>query len=155
MKLTYFFIYFSFSSSFLKFNDSFLLFKVTKKSVTDFYFQLDKNVAFGAEGGASSKVELKDVKAETLTHNAPGFAAASGKDASKDIQSEVLTDIAKVAAESSNTAASVAVPDPVPATTENKQPSEELQIKQHFKRSGDALAAARERYLARKKAKEY
>lgn len=136
-----------------------MLLKVTKKSVTDFYFQLDKNVAFGAQGAAASgKAALKDIEAETLTRNAQGAVVASGKDALEDIQSEVFTDTVSVAAECSNAGASVAAEcsntGVFSANIENKQPSDEVEIKQHFKRSGDALAAARERYLARKKAKE-
>ncbi|XP_074269747.1 uncharacterized protein LOC141592813 [Silene latifolia] len=141
---------------------------VTKKTdITDFYFNLAKNVAFGAadklevnkperpekEIGSTSK-EMKKSDAD-----ADKPASDAGKPASatlhKDHQStsrrseDRRQDEASPAPPKSPESAHIPdTSDPPVEPPSNDQPKQD-----HHKKNEDALAAAKERFLARKKAK--
>ena len=144
-------------------------FQVTKKSdLTDFYFNLGKNVAFG-----SNDIRSKEPKKET-EHEKPderhdkvsadasnqGPLAADSKSPSETSRvKERHHDEASVSRTSLESADHESVPDK-PITDEKVQENmvaETLPTDQpkhdHHKKSQDALAAAKERFLARKKAK--
>ncbi|XWS52804.1 hypothetical protein CRYUN_Cryun11dG0103500 [Craigia yunnanensis] len=138
---------------------------VTKKSdLSDFYFNLGKNVTFGANEAEPRKPETrtesrkpenekeKDVfnRVQPMPDsNAPESSAATDRTQdetssrenfeslySKPITDDILPDTAMQ--ESSSV----------------KQPSVDQPKRDHHKRGEDAVAAARERFLARKRAKE-
>ncbi|XP_057521689.1 uncharacterized protein LOC130801813 [Amaranthus tricolor] len=141
---------------------------VTKKSdITDFYFNLAKNVAFGAS--ENSKKQEKEQKE-------PAIATEELK---KPVKPEKELDSNPGIREHPSTSATVALPsrlenrsqgvtsavpersrEPTTNTAEphivvaEKNPPPSDQPKQdHHKKSVDALAAAKERFMARKKAK--
>ncbi|XP_003579807.2 nuclear speckle splicing regulatory protein 1 [Brachypodium distachyon] len=136
-----------------------------KKDLSDFYFGLAKNVAFGArthDGTEQVEPEKLDNNVEDI-RTSKSDAEGSGRSPKRMRESSVGSEKAhesrsveepattgsrdSMAATSTEKDADVAptasqVPQPAPVTDE------------HYKRSTDALAAARERALARKRAKE-
>ncbi|XP_030452967.1 uncharacterized protein LOC115674645 [Syzygium oleosum] len=143
-----------------------------KKDLTDFYFNLEKNVAFGASALESRKMEKhaelkkpekhvelqKPEKHEekmnvnisgegpsSITKNShtepsrtpEGLQAEASPDSKKSFEAIRETQVADASAEEK----------PEPSSSDQPPPV-------HHKRSQDALAAAKERFLARKKAKE-
>lgn len=140
--------------------------------MTDFYFNLEKNVAFGASAVESRKMEKhaemkkpekhvelqKPEKHEEkmnvnisgegpslITKNShaepsrtpEGLQAEASPDSKKGFEAIRETQVADASAEEK----------PEPSASDQPPPV-------HHKRSQDALAAAKERFLARKKAKE-
>lgn len=132
--------------------------KVTKKSdLSDFYFNLGKNVAFG--GGKAAGLE-KTMKQETgapigNTPEMEGHPAAESPNSAGDASSSQ----AEISDPSQSNLGS---PDEksVPAESSQQegvgaeQQLADQMVHVRHKRSDDALAAAKERYLARKRAKE-
>ncbi|TKY50683.1 Nuclear speckle splicing regulatory protein 1 [Spatholobus suberectus] len=146
---------------------------VTKKKdfLLDFYSNLDKNVAYGAKDAQARK---HDNQAE---HRVPETHEGVSPDASNQHQHRNASD--EVLGNSSSPAESPrekigdqgeaskpfdrsfnpldAKPNPEASVDEKssaEQPSASQPMPDHHKRSQDALAAAKERFLARKKAKE-
>ncbi|KAL8496296.1 hypothetical protein ACS0TY_020131 [Phlomoides rotata] len=142
---------------------------VTKKAdISDFYFNLAKNVAFGA--GDADKGKPKKQQEEVVVEppgqispTATGTSSLSSR-TGKNHQNEI--------AEDSSPKEKSKLPDAKPISDSTAQhqvttePSASNQVKldnqngnedaakaAHHKRSEDAVAAARERFLARKKAK--
>lgn len=149
---------------------------VTKKTdLSDFYFNLGKNVAFGAKDIESRKQERRveelrkpdkhgdAATAEALDRNRSLNSSHSSVGSSKvreEHRSE--TSLRKQPSESSDPKP-VSDPDVKPVSDtpvvveENsavKEPPVEQPKSDHHKRTEDALAAAKERFLARKRAKE-
>ncbi|MQL71897.1 hypothetical protein Taro_004218 [Colocasia esculenta] len=133
---------------------------VTKKSdLSDFYFNLNKNVAFGSRGAESSKgsrpetatdgsAERQDVQ-ETQEQASPGRAPAPAPKNEADAPFRPPPCVPRPP--------EPAVPEQtsVPEKAADvEQASQEQQTGEHYKRSEDAVAAARARYLARKRARE-
>ncbi|XP_024973500.1 nuclear speckle splicing regulatory protein 1-like [Cynara cardunculus var. scolymus] len=129
---------------------------ITKKGdMTEFYFNLSKNVAFGAEDGKATKptkqTEESEIrksdeslpsKVNSREENQGEPSAAGSKERSESVEpkpvldsrkQEVLNDSQKQESETEGVTA---------------QPPTD-----HHKRNQDALAAAKERFLARKKTK--
>ncbi|KAK8480330.1 hypothetical protein V6N13_072385 [Hibiscus sabdariffa] len=136
---------------------------VTKKSdLSDFYFNLGKNVAFGANEAKPRKPESR--KHEDLNEKdkdvsngvqpspdstAPESFVANDRTRDETSSREIFE------SQNSEPLAKDLVPDAgVQATPLEKQPSVEQPKSDHHKRGEDAVAAARERFLARKRAKE-
>ncbi|OVA01979.1 protein of unknown function DUF2040 [Macleaya cordata] len=129
---------------------------VTKKSdMTDFYFNLTKNVAFGARVAESSLPVIKEKKATTDTSEREVLSmskAPSNSDKEKDehqvessAHSETNVDTSDVkSVHSSSLQGSIVAQQPL--ADQSKQ--------DHHKKSDDALSAAKERFLARKRAKQ-
>ncbi|GMI89029.1 hypothetical protein like AT2G27285 [Hibiscus trionum] len=114
---------------------------VTKKSdLTDFYFNLGKNVAFGAN-------EAKPRKPELRIHD---DVNEKEKDVSDGVQPLPDSTAPESSAAIDRTRDETSSREILP----EKQPSVEQPKSDHHKRGGDAVAAARERFLARKRAKE-
>ncbi|CAL5016880.1 unnamed protein product [Urochloa decumbens] len=137
-----------------------------KKDLSDFYFGLEKNVAFGAQKHGNAK-HADPQKSD----NKPEGAQSSSLDAEVPEPSPKRRRESSVGPESANSveepsasrpkdstaAASTEknatdVPPNASQTPQNPQPAKVTD--DHYKRSNDALAAARARALARKKAKE-
>jgi len=135
--------------------------------LSDFYFGLEKNVAFGARSHGNAKHadpqksdnKLEDTKSSSLD------AEVSEPSPKRRRESSVGSERAKSVEEPSgsqpkdSTAAAAStekndagVPSNASQTPQNIQPVKVTD--EHYKRSDDALAAARARALARKKAKE-
>jgi coiled-coil domain-containing protein 55 len=151
---------------------------VTKKSdLSDFYMYIGKNVAFGAKDAEARKLE-KQVESKKPVKQAEssepekleekGYADTSDEGRSPDPLNsplEVSGMEDKHQGESSSTLPKRSfispAPDVKPVTdtseqekTSGEQPSAEQPKNDHHKRSGDAVAAAKERFLARKRSKE-
>lgn len=133
--------------------------KVTKKTdLSDFYFNLGKNVAFGAKDVEPKKpVEpettpglVREESAETSDKKRPQKDLDSDSNPPRD--SEPLPSREELRNETSPRKRISAEPSPtVPENLPAEQPKPPIN---HHKRSEDAVAAAKERFLARKRAKE-
>nr|GMD16120.1 nuclear speckle splicing regulatory protein 1-like [Ipomoea batatas] len=141
---------------------------VTKKTdISDFYFSLASNVAFG---GGESKINKPEKQHEEEVAIQPPKEIPSSSTVPRDMSREIkrqeiesspspkersqqAADTRPISIASSEEKATTApAADDGPAVNEaliNDQPRQE-----HHKRSGDALAAAKERFMARKRAKE-
>lgn len=136
------------------------VFQITKKGdMSDFYFNLSRNVAFGAGGADSTNRENEQEEKERIqtseedriqtsesslpptTFSSDSIAVQPGGDSRTPI-AESSRD--KVAAEP---VAESSSQDKVAAEAVTEQP------KRDHKRNEDAVAAAKERFLARKRAK--
>ncbi|KAK3007041.1 hypothetical protein RJ639_016660 [Escallonia herrerae] len=128
---------------------------VTKKAdISDFYFNLSKNVAFGAretetkrpekrqeEVKVSGPEKSRDVQGLTSERSPPMITRRSESTSERERhQGETFS---SERAESADANTETAATEP---TTHPPEPD-------HHKRSQDAIAAAKERFLARKKAK--
>ncbi|KAI3412486.1 DUF2040 domain-containing protein [Psidium guajava] len=146
---------------------------IKKKDLSDFYFNLEKNVAFGASALESRKMEKhpeskkpdkhvelqkREKHEEKLNVNVSGegpssIATNSHAEPSRmpeGLQAEASPDSKKSVEaihEKRVTDDASAQEKPVPSSSDQPPPD-------HHKKSQDALAAAKERFLARKKAKE-
>ncbi|KAB1228331.1 Nuclear speckle splicing regulatory protein 1 [Morella rubra] len=148
---------------------------VTKKSdLSDFYFHLGKNVAFGANDSETSKPEKQmdsrkverepeSREPEKLREN--GCAGTSDEGRPSNVLNSPLEG-SKVEEEyqgktftepKSSLLSSAAVAATNTSVQENssaEQPSTEQPKREHHKRNEDAVAAAKERFLARKRTRE-
>ncbi|XP_047065888.1 nuclear speckle splicing regulatory protein 1-like [Lolium rigidum] len=139
-----------------------------KKDLSDFYFGLAKNVAFGAsshDGSKPAEPEKLDTKADDIQaskSDAEGSARSpkrrreSSEGSEKAHESKSAEEPATTGPKDSTAARSTEKDADVSAAasqaSQNTQPAPITD--EHYKRSSDALAAARERALARKRAKE-
>lgn len=121
---------------------------MTKGDLSDFYFNLNKNIAFGAGGSEPKKPSVTPEPAPDKPVERPGKedrqplaspSRASTPDAPRH------RGVAPQAPEP-------AAPAPAP-TAEEASAAEEQQPVERYKRTEDAVAAARDRYLARKRAR--
>lgn len=138
---------------------------VTKKSdLSDFYFNIGKNVAFGAK-------EIDEIEAKKLAESRKQETQeAKEMDTSERHQSHTSSESSRVkeGPQAETSAASVRSFEPSDSKTvsdkrssdvsaeeksSDKQPSSNQPNLNHHKRSEDALAAAKERFLARKRSK--
>ncbi|XP_040994681.1 nuclear speckle splicing regulatory protein 1-like [Juglans microcarpa x Juglans regia] len=148
---------------------------VTKKSdLSDFYFNLGKNVAFGANDAElrkpekqadSRKAERQPELRELEKLGEKSSASVSDKVGPSDNLNSPL-EVSGMEEKHQGSASTLPErqflsPDVMPATdasaqeeTVGEQPSAEQPKRDHHKRNEDAVAAAKERFLARKKAKE-
>ncbi|KAG6629613.1 nuclear speckle splicing regulatory protein 1-like [Carya illinoinensis] len=147
---------------------------VTKKSdLSDFYFNLGKNVAFGANDtelrkpekqADSRKAERQPELREPEKLGEKSSAGVSDKVGPSDNLNLPL-EVSGMEEKHQSSASTLPErqflsPDVMPATntsaqeTVGEQPSAEQPKQDHHKRNEDAVAAAKERFLARKKAKE-
>ncbi|XP_051134221.1 uncharacterized protein LOC127253607 [Andrographis paniculata] len=137
---------------------------VTKKTdLSDFYFNLSKNVAFGSNEAASQKrkkqseeevapppAQLSPESTNTGLESSRTFKSHQDEDAEdlppneKPVSNNSSDDQAKDKPSGSNQSA--------PNELKSSEDTEVVE-KDHHKRSDDAVAAAKARYLARKKAK--
>lgn len=144
---------------------------VTKKSdLTDFYFSLNKNVAFGAQSSNTSKPapdKSVGIAAKTEGSNSNADAAINFEQAPASALSETLTpslpvpaflvprDKVKGAETATVTLDQNKVGESSKAVSDDKETDMDGKMDGvRFKRSDDAITAARERFLARKKARE-
>ncbi|KAK4788978.1 hypothetical protein SAY86_020297 [Trapa natans] len=152
---------------------------VTKKSdLSDFYFSLEKNVAFGSRGYESksphkhTEYSKPADKKDEVTPDAPEASRHLSPESSSreehfeaqergkagipyDPRAELVNKPDTPPAPSKEPTDAKLVPDVPPLQQKDPdQPSSSDQPKKdHHKRSEDAIAAARERFLARKRAK--
>ncbi|KAF8714791.1 hypothetical protein HU200_027319 [Digitaria exilis] len=140
---------------------------VTKKTdLSDFYFGLQKNVAFGAQTHGNTKhadpqkLENKpeDIKSSNLdaevSEPSPKRRRESslGSERAKSVEEPSRSRSRDPTEAASTEKSPTDVPSNASQTPQNIQPVKVTD--DHYKRSDDALAAARARALARKKAKE-
>lgn len=133
-----------------------------KKDMSDFYFSLNKNVAFGAGSDESTKSSKQegpvDRIQETGSSSRPEATVHPTKKDKDHVRAEPNYD-SDSQAEHAATTAEVAIGDTTSPQEKNRKrntPEEEppKQTAEVYKRGEDAVAAARERFLARKKARE-
>ncbi|KAL4304115.1 hypothetical protein GQ457_10G007420 [Hibiscus cannabinus] len=140
---------------------------VTKKSdLSDFYFNLGKNVAFGANEEKPRKPELRKLENENEKEEEKEKAVSNRVQPSPDTtapESSAATDRTQdgtssrdiLESQNSQPIAKDLLPDTaLQETSLEKEPSVEQPKSDHHKRGEDAVAAARERFLARKRAKQ-
>ncbi|XAR71328.1 hypothetical protein NMG60_11028535 [Bertholletia excelsa] len=130
---------------------------VTKKSdLTDFYFNLSKNVAFGAGDAKASKPEKRqeEVAVGMSEERLPSANSHLGSTEAKEEQ-RGETSTSSRRKEGTESGDSQPLPDAEAAKQAvAEKPSSDEARRDHHKRGEDALAAAKERFLARKRAKE-
>ncbi|CAI0460538.1 unnamed protein product [Linum tenue] len=147
---------------------------VTKKSdLTDFYFNLTKNVAFGGQDAETRRQEKRAAEAKKAEEEKQdvGESSAGGVGGSKatpsslpesekpldpspdpDSQTHLEPTDLKPAADKPVSDDSSSVPAEE-VTTEEQPPPAKQATADHYKRKQDEINAARERLLARKRAK--
>lgn len=142
------------------FHVSFL--QVTKKAdITDFYFNLSKNVAYGGREGDLRKADKPCEELVSESREAIASSSNELSESSKAIkrqESQGSRSPRKQPEETERKQSEETEAKPVPDPSEQEKsvhkPSVTEQPKgDHHKRNQDALAAAKERFLARKKAK--
>ncbi|XP_038877232.1 nuclear speckle splicing regulatory protein 1-like [Benincasa hispida] len=155
---------------------------VTKKSdITDFYFNLQKNIAYGARNAIEpreppNKLLSEKQEKQTEVHISEKHEEGANADTFNDHQSLKYSNLPSQSAKTreehprleehlsvSNKTTPSDVRGNSPRTICNKTPVEEQPKheqgeqqpkRDHHKRNEDAVAAAKERFLARKRAKE-
>ncbi|XP_071682594.1 uncharacterized protein [Lolium perenne] len=137
-----------------------------KKDLSDFYFGLAKNVAFGArthdEAAEPEKLDTKADDIQASKSDAEGSArspkrrreSSEGSEKAHESKSaeEPATTVPKDSAAARSTEKDADASAAASQASQSTQPAPITD--EHYKRSSDALAAARERALARKRAKE-
>ncbi|KAI5021924.1 hypothetical protein ZWY2020_058654, partial [Hordeum vulgare] len=139
-----------------------------KKDLTDFYFGLAKNVALGARTHDSTEIaepEKLENKGEDVqpsksdaegSGHSPKRRRESSVGSDKAHESRTVVELATTGSKDSTAARSIEKEADVSTSAsqalQNAQPAPITD--EHYKRSNDALAAARERALACKRAKE-
>lgn len=141
---------------------------VTKKTdISDFYFSLTKNVAFGGESKSKKAVNHHEQEA-VRTEERPSSSADAYSDVSREIKKQdhevsvspprkERTDGAADMKPHSDGLSEERAEEPASdnGPTANTEPAVSDQPKvDHHKRSPDAVTAAKERFLARKRAKQ-
>uniref|UniRef100_A0A5B7BAA6 Putative nuclear speckle splicing regulatory protein 1 n=1 Tax=Davidia involucrata TaxID=16924 RepID=A0A5B7BAA6_DAVIN len=125
-----------------------------KKDITDFYFSLSKNVAFGAKEAESRKPEKRreEVTVDTSEKAPPSTnmhmessKVRDGHHGEASTLPEERSESIDAKPNSNASSQEKAVAEPV---------ADEPKSDDHHKRSQDAVSAAKERFLARKRAKE-
>ncbi|KAF5744906.1 nuclear speckle splicing regulatory protein 1-like [Tripterygium wilfordii] len=141
---------------------------VTKKTdLSDFYFNLEKNVAFGSHKALSRKpqeqAELSKpgdegdkVPADTSARSHPLKDTNLPPDSSplKERNADETLSVSKSISESNPVPDKQISDASVQDGTSVEQPSADQQMRDRHKRNEDAVASAKERFLARKRAKE-
>ncbi|KAM3251495.1 nuclear speckle splicing regulatory protein 1 isoform X2 [Capsicum annuum] len=141
---------------------------VTKKTdISDFYFSLTKNVAFGGEGKSKKAVNHHNQEA-AQTEEKPSSSADAHPQMSREIKrqdhepsvspprkerTDGVADIKPHSDGLSEERTEKPASDDGPTATTEPAVSDQPKV-DHHKRNLDAVAAAKERFLARKKAKE-
>lgn len=133
----------------------------------DFYSNLDKNVAYGAKDAQARKREKQAERRVAESHEGESHASNDHeqRNGSDEVQhslnnpsSLVESPTEKVGEQGEASNPLDTKPNPEASSVEAKSSAEEPSASQpkpdHHKRSLDALAAAKERFLARKKAKD-
>ncbi|KAL3828608.1 hypothetical protein ACJIZ3_017410 [Penstemon smallii] len=130
---------------------------VTKKTdISDFYFNLGKNVAFGAQKADSRKPEKLP---EEVAVRSPERASPSVTDATSESSSRLVkghedeTSQSPSEGKSDHTYEKPISDAPSQDQAANVPPVSDQPRPDHHKRSEDAVAAAKARFLARKKGK--
>lgn len=135
---------------------------VTKKSdLSEFYFGLNKNVAFGARS-IEAKRSTNREEANDRAQDIEGTQSKTEAHVHSTQDREEVDDRAETSCRSQNhfeyvvTTSEVTVDDATAAQEKTKveQAVANQMSDEHYKRSEDSLSAARERYLARKRARE-
>ncbi|XVF46984.1 hypothetical protein PTKIN_Ptkin03bG0072600 [Pterospermum kingtungense] len=140
---------------------------VTKKTdLSDFYFNLGKNVAFGASEAGPRKPEMhtelkkpekKDEKERDEFNRVQPLPNSNVPDSSgvNDRTRDETSSRENYESHDSRPITNGVLPETAAQETSSaKQPSDDQPKRDHHKRGEDAVAAARERFLARKRAKE-
>ncbi|KAK6235249.1 hypothetical protein SCA6_010586 [Theobroma cacao] len=140
---------------------------VTKKSdLSDFYFNLGKNVAFGAnevgprmpekhtESRKPEKKDEKEIDAIKRVQPLPNSNAPESSGVTDRTQDETSSRENFESQDSRPITVDVLPETALQETSSVKQRSVDQPKRDHHKRGEDAVAAARERFLARKRAKE-
>lgn len=133
--------------------------------MSDFYFNLGKNVAFGANDVVEPRKPQKQVELRNPDRHKDRLAAETLDKNQSPNNSNSLMESSTVReehqGESSLQKRSSKSPDmklvsntTVPENSSVEPPPVEQPKSDHHKRSEDAVAAAKERFLARKRAKE-
>lgn len=131
---------------------------VTKKSdLSDFYFNLTKNVAFGAGDEVSNKSKRRIEEATVDTIGKVNSVIGTASDlvpTEENDQSETPTVLKQSSVPIEAKTVSGVIPKSIlEGTAIDQKPDDQLK-RDHHKRGEDQVSAAKERFLARKRAKE-
>ncbi|GFZ17746.1 nuclear speckle splicing regulatory-like protein [Actinidia rufa] len=127
---------------------------VTKKNdITDFYFNLSKNVAFGAQDTETRKSVQQQKEATTAITLEEKLQLTESPSESPKLRERHQGGPSSPSEKRSESVDAKPVPH---ASTQEvaEQPSAEQPRRDHHKRNEDAVAAAKERFMARKRLKE-
>ncbi|KAL6966788.1 hypothetical protein U1Q18_032582 [Sarracenia purpurea var. burkii] len=124
-----------------------------KKDISDFYFNLSKNVAFGAQEAETRKSEKRQKEETVKTSEERPQLDKSQLESTKLRDHGHGDEVSGLPEERSE---SMDVKPVLDASTQAvvEQPSPDQPRRDHHKRNDDAVAAAKERFLARKRSKE-
>ncbi|XP_074557664.1 uncharacterized protein LOC141813603 [Curcuma longa] len=129
---------------------------VTKKSdLSDFYFGLGKNVAFGAQSAGTTKMHERE-PANDISKQAdysPTETSASRDNSKNREQDGTQAESSSHSPDESKKVAADHASEQSTALDGKNEPAAPVTNNEQYKRSEDAVAAARERYLARKRAR--
>lgn len=141
--------------------------KVTKKKdITDFYFNLSKNVAFGAQEAETrkSKKQQKEMtvgpseerpqspKSSLASEERPQSTKSSLE--SMELRKGHPDEASSMPEERSEPIEAKPIPDASAQAVVEQPLADQPRHDHHHKRNEDAVAAAKERFLARKRVKE-
>ncbi|CAA0826581.1 Coiled-coil domain-containing protein 55 (DUF2040 [Striga hermonthica] len=142
---------------------------VTKKmDISDFYFNLGKNVAFGAREADSGRPDKQQPKEQMLQPPVQPSDVATNQESEKERNHDEDDDDAENYSPEGNPIRTytrpiskspdreqVTINEPALASNQSitDEKKNDVTAKDHHKRSEDAVAAAKARFLARKKAK--
>lgn len=124
-----------------------------KKDLTDFYFNLSKNVAFGSED-AKKKGEDQKKKLLMAKEEKARLSDAPSEAAKVSLRHQGEASISGLPEEQLEAPRKPNVIHDTPTQITKEKPSTEQPKQDHHKRNEDAVAAAKERFLARKRAKQ-
>ena len=132
--------------------------------MSDFYFNLGKNVAFGANEAKPRKPETrtesrkpeneKEKDVLNRVHPLPDSNAPESSTVTDRTRDETSSRENFESRDSKPITDDILSDTAVQETSSEKQPSVDQPKRDHHKRGEDAVAAARERFLARKRGKE-
>ncbi|KAM7509110.1 hypothetical protein LguiA_019563 [Lonicera macranthoides] len=125
---------------------------VTKGDISDFYFNLSKNVAFGAKENELRKPKKMQEEENTTSGKSPPPSTSKHSDSSNVQEERHLRGETSSSPPPKERSESVD-PKPVSDSSTQEKGASEIRSSNNHKRNEDAVAAAKERFLARKRAK--
>lgn len=124
-----------------------------KKDITDFYFNLSKNVAFGAQEAETRKSEQQQKEAiVSASEGRPQLTKLSLESA--ELRKGPQDETSRMPEDRFEPIKAEPIPDASTQDVAGQPLEDQPRRDHHHKRNEDAVAAAKERFLARKRVKE-
>ncbi|KAH7853920.1 hypothetical protein Vadar_008132 [Vaccinium darrowii] len=125
-----------------------------KKDITDFYFNLSKNVAFGAQEAETRKSEKQQKEAIVSTSEGRPQLTKSSLE-SAELRKGLRDEASRMPEDRFEPIKAEPIPDASAQDVAGQPLEDQPRRDHHHKRNEDAVAAAKERFLARKRVKEH